>query len=154
MHRIKRKSLFFQVFLVVGIIFASTLIFNNVQDVFRERIYKESQKLMKVSICFNDITVKLQTLQDGWKLMLDNLDTEKDKLETEDILDDSEQLTEYLNGEKYNRSSIDLYYTIETYIEECQGLEKAIQGKDFTEIASKTAGCTQNYEFVQDRLID
>ena len=49
----------------------------------------ESQKLMKVSICFNDITVKLQILQDRWKLMLDNLDTEKGKLETEDILDDS-----------------------------------------------------------------
>ena len=44
---------------------------------------------MKVSICFNDITVKLQILQDRWKLMLDNLDTEKGKLETEDILDDS-----------------------------------------------------------------
>lgn len=151
-HRIRKKSLFFQVFLIVGIIFTSTLILNNIQDIFRERIYRESQKLMKVSICFNDITVKLQILQDGWKLMLDNLDTEKGKLETEDILDDSEQLTEYLNEEKYNRSSIDLYYTIETYIEECQGLESAIQGKDFTEIASKTIGCTQNYEFAQDRL--
>lgn len=115
-HRIRKKSLFFQVFLIVGIIFTSTLILNNIQDIFRERIYRESQKLMKVSICFNDITVKLQILQDRWKLMLDNLDTEKGKLETEDILDDSEQLTEYLNEEKYNRSSIDLYYTIETYI--------------------------------------
>ena len=151
-HRIRKKSLFFQVFLIVGIIFTSTLILNNIQDIFRERIYRESQKLMKVSICFNDITVKLQILQDRWKLMLDNLDTEKGKLETEDILDDSEQLTEYLNEEKYNRSSIDLYYTIETYIEECQGLERAIQGKDFTEIASKTVGCTQNYEFAQDKL--
>ena len=115
-HRIRKKSLFFQVFLIVGIIFTSTLILNNIQDIFRERIYRESQKLMKVSICFNDITVKLQILQDRWKLMLDNLDTEKGKLETEDILDDSEQLTEYLNEEKYNRSSIDLYYTIETYL--------------------------------------
>lgn len=88
-HRIRKKSLFFQVFLIVGIIFTSTLILNNIQDIFRERIYRESQKLMKVSICFNDITVKLQILQDRWKLMLDNLDTEKGKLETEDILDDS-----------------------------------------------------------------
>lgn len=63
-HRIRKKSLFFQVFLIVGIIFTSTLILNNIQDIFRERIYRESQKLMKVSICFNDITVKLQILQD------------------------------------------------------------------------------------------
>ena len=151
-HKLQKRTLFFQVLMIVVIIFISIVLFNSIQDIFRERIYRESQKLMQVSSCFNDISLKLQKMQDNWKAMVENTDETEVHTDIESILKYAEQLSIYLNEKKYNRSSIDLYYTIETYIEELGELEAAIRGSDFSKVAIKTVACTQNYEFVQERL--
>ena len=117
-HKLQKRTLFFQVLMIVVIIFISIVLFNSIQDIFRERIYRESQKLMQVSSCFNNISLKLQKMQDNWKAMVENTDETEVHTDIESILKYAEQLSIYLNEKKYNRSSIDLYYTIETYIEE------------------------------------
>ncbi len=133
-HKLQKRTLFFQVLMIVVIIFISIVLFNSIQDIFRERIYRESQKLMQVSSCFNDISLKLQKMQDNWKAMVENTDETEVHTDIESILKYAEQLSIYLNEKKYNRSSIDLYYTIETYIEELGELEAAIRGSDFRKL--------------------
>ena len=46
-HKLQKRTLFFQVLMIVVIIFISIVLFNSIQDIFRERIYRESQKLMQ-----------------------------------------------------------------------------------------------------------
>ena len=128
MRKRQRVFIFRQVACLVGSVFAGLLFLFCVQDGLRHHADSENQNLMTISTCFNDISVEMQKVREWVKFSTENkLDDEAEFADSrERLIRSSEILAGYMNERSYNRSSIDLKCTIETYIQDCETITSVL----------------------------
>lgn len=154
MRKRQRVFIFRQVACLVGSVFAGLLFLFCVQDGLRHHADSENQNLMTISTCFNDISVEMQKVREWVKFSTENkLDDEAEFADSrERLIRSSEILAGYMNERSYNRSSIDLKCTIETYIQDCETLMESLKTGNYSETTRNYKICEQTYEFSQEKM--
>lgn len=154
MRKRQRIFIFRQVACLVGAIFAGLLFLFYAQNVLRHQMDSENQNLMTISTCFNDISIEMQKVRELMKFSIENrLDDEKEFAGSrQKLIFSSEILSGYMNEKSYNRSSVDLKCTIETYIQDCEALIESRKTGNYDNVTRSTKVCEQTYEFCQDKM--
>ena len=154
MQKRHRGFIFRQVACLVGGIFAGLLFLFYVQNGLRQQADSVNQNLMTISTCFNDISIEMQNIRELMNFGIENrLEDEKEFTDSrEKLTNSSAVLAGYMNERGYNRSSIDLQCTIETYLLDCETLMDSLENGDYSQATANYRACEQTYEFGQDKM--
>lgn len=156
MSHSKKKSIYRQVLLLISGLFLSCLLWLFASIALRKYIDSQNNGLMIVSSCLSELNVNIRSLNGDLTQYVKKgyLDTGEFTTLQDIVLDTGEKIKGYLNEKEYNRNSIDLYNTIDTYNKICSKLTQDIYPNEYLTIDDTYKQCELIYEFIQNRMND
>lgn len=150
----RKQSVFMQVTVLVSIIFGGLLFLSMTRDGMRHKIDRNSQYLMTISSCFNDVNIEVQAVRDILKDMAEGSGASKEAflLAQSELEESVKILANYMGEKEYNRNCVDLIYIIDTYSSDCRNMLAELEKRDYSAVEKAFKNCEQTYVFIQDKL--
>lgn len=154
------RSLHFRVFMLVACVFAGILMLMAVQSIYNRTTQQEKEELLSLSVLFNEITIEAEACRNLMEELIENdvlkggssFRYEEYQSIRERMQNSAGRLADVMNAKVYSRSTIDLKYMIDTYLQDTAVTINAAKSDDYLELNKNYQKCVQTYEFVQKQM--